>query len=177
MASRVFPENLRKIEQQTLLENGRSKRRALQHWLLVFCEKKVLAKKPMCYNQTKFVKNELYMERFHGNGLKNLNSAFILKITHQRRNSGLEDGIKSLSWKFELNRTRNRFFKIKQSLGKNSDCTVLIRLKSDLNRVGQVTGMRLVFRVRSWKSVDMQSPDVEKYRVGERVEERNKCII
>ena len=25
--------------------------------------------------QTKFVKNELYMERFHGNGLKNLNSA------------------------------------------------------------------------------------------------------
>ena len=27
----------------------------------------------MCYNQTKFVKNELYMERFHGNGLKNLN--------------------------------------------------------------------------------------------------------
>ena len=31
---------------------------------------------------------------------------------------GLEDGIKSLSWKFELNRTRNRFFKIKQNLGK-----------------------------------------------------------
>ena len=33
----------------------------------------------MCYNQTKFLKNELYMERFHGNGLKNLNSAVILK--------------------------------------------------------------------------------------------------
>ena len=32
----------------------------------------------MCYNQTKFVKNELYMERFLGNGLKNLNSAVIL---------------------------------------------------------------------------------------------------
>ena len=27
--------------------------------------------------------------------------------------------MKSLSWKFELNRARNRFFKIKQSLGKN----------------------------------------------------------
>ena len=51
----------------------------------------------MCYNQSKFVKNELYMECFHGNGPKNLNSAVILKITHQRRNSGLEDGIKSLS--------------------------------------------------------------------------------
>ena len=51
----------------------------------------------MCYNQTKFVKNELYMERFHGNGLKNLKSAVILKRTHQRRNSGREDGIKSLS--------------------------------------------------------------------------------
>ena len=41
---------------------------------------KILGKsneKPMCYNQTKFVKNELYMERFHGNGLKNLNSAVI----------------------------------------------------------------------------------------------------
>ena len=24
----------------------------------------------MCYNQTKFVKNELYMERFHGNAQK-----------------------------------------------------------------------------------------------------------
>ena len=24
----------------------------------------------MCYNQTKFVKNELKKERFHGNGLK-----------------------------------------------------------------------------------------------------------
>ena len=41
MASGVFPENLRKSNE-----------------------------KPMCYNQTKFVKNELYMERFHGNGLK-----------------------------------------------------------------------------------------------------------
>ena len=58
------------------------------------------------------------MERFHGNGLKNLNSAVILKITPPKNKFGLEDGIKSLSWKFELNRTRNRFFKIKQSLGK-----------------------------------------------------------
>ena len=41
MASEVFPENLRKIERETNV-----------------------------YNQTKFVKNELYMERFHGNGLK-----------------------------------------------------------------------------------------------------------
>ena len=24
----------------------------------------------MCYNQTKFVKNEMYIKRFHGNGLK-----------------------------------------------------------------------------------------------------------
>ena len=39
----------------------------------------------MCYNQTKFVKNNLYVERFHGNGLKNLNSAVILKITHQKK--------------------------------------------------------------------------------------------
>ena len=39
----------------------------------------------MCYNQTKFVKNELYMERFHGNGLKNLNSAVILKITPPKK--------------------------------------------------------------------------------------------
>ena len=37
------------------------------------------SEKPMCYNQTKFVKNELYVERFRGNGLKNLNSAVILK--------------------------------------------------------------------------------------------------
>ena len=59
------------------------------------------------------MKNELHMERFHENGLKNLNSAVILKITPQGRNSGLEDGIKSRSWKFELSRTRNRFFKIK----------------------------------------------------------------
>ena len=51
----------------------------------------------MCYNQTKFVKNELYMERFHGNGLKNPNSAVIIKITPPKKNSGLEDGIRSLS--------------------------------------------------------------------------------
>ena len=51
----------------------------------------------MCYtgNQTKFVKNELYMEHFHGNGLKNLNSAVILKITPRKKKFGLEDGIKS----------------------------------------------------------------------------------
>ena len=38
----------------------------------------------MCYNQTKFVKNELYMERFQGNGLKNLNSAVFLKNNHTK---------------------------------------------------------------------------------------------
>ena len=42
----------------------------------------------MCYNQTKFVKNELYMERFHGNGLKNLNSAVILKIAPTKKKFG-----------------------------------------------------------------------------------------
>ena len=42
----------------------------------------------MCYNQTKFVKNELYMERFHGNGLKNLNSAVILNITTPKKKFG-----------------------------------------------------------------------------------------
>ena len=47
----------------------------------------------MCYNQTKFVKNELYMERFvmerfHGNGLKNLNSTVILKITPPTKKFG-----------------------------------------------------------------------------------------
>ena len=42
----------------------------------------------MCYNQTKFVKNELYMERFHGNGLKNLNSVVILKIIPPKKNFG-----------------------------------------------------------------------------------------
>ena len=42
----------------------------------------------MCYNQTKFVKNELYMERFHGNGLNNLNSAVILKITPPKKKFG-----------------------------------------------------------------------------------------
>ena len=42
----------------------------------------------MRYNQTKFVKNELYIERFHGNGLKNLNSAVILKITTPKKKLG-----------------------------------------------------------------------------------------
>ena len=39
-------------------------------------------------NQTKFVKNELYMERFHGNRLKNMNSAVILKITPPKKKFG-----------------------------------------------------------------------------------------
>ena len=82
MASGVFPENLRKFEQET----------------------NVLQSNKVC-------ENELYVERFHGNGLKYLNSAVILKITPPKKKFGLEDGIKSLSWKFELNRTRNRFFK------------------------------------------------------------------
>ena len=34
------------------------------------------------------MKNELYMERFHGNGLKNLNSAVILKITPPKKKFG-----------------------------------------------------------------------------------------
>ena len=42
----------------------------------------------MCYNQTKFVKNELYMELSHGNGLKNLNSAVILKIAPPKKKFG-----------------------------------------------------------------------------------------
>ena len=42
----------------------------------------------MCYNQTKFVKNELYMECFRGNGLKNLNSAVILNITTPKKKFG-----------------------------------------------------------------------------------------
>ena len=39
----------------------------------------------MCYNQTKFVKDELYMERSYGDGLKNLNSAVILKIIQPKK--------------------------------------------------------------------------------------------
>ena len=42
----------------------------------------------MCYNQIKFVNNELYMERFDGNGLKNLNSAVILKTTPPKKKFG-----------------------------------------------------------------------------------------
>ena len=72
----------------------------------------------MCYNQTKFVKNELYMEHFHGNGLKNLNSAAILKITPPKKKFRTRGWHKESFLKFELNRTRNGFFKIKQSLGK-----------------------------------------------------------
>ena len=53
----------------------------------------------MCYNQTKFVKNELYMERFHGNGLKNLNSAVILKITPPKKKFGARGWHKESSLK------------------------------------------------------------------------------
>ena len=42
----------------------------------------------MFYNQTKFVKNELSMKRFHGNGLKNLNSVVIFKITPPKKKFG-----------------------------------------------------------------------------------------
>ena len=42
----------------------------------------------MYYYQTKFVKNELYMERFHGNGLKNWNSAVIFEITPPKKKFG-----------------------------------------------------------------------------------------
>ena len=46
---------------------------------------------------------------------KNWNYALKLKLDTPKLNWGKEDGIESLSWKFELNRTRNRFCKIKQS--------------------------------------------------------------
>ena len=49
---------------------------------------------------------------------QNWNYALKLKIDTPKINWGIEDGIKSLSWKFELNWTRNRFFKIKRSFWK-----------------------------------------------------------
>ena len=70
------------------------------------------------------MKDELFMERFHGNGIKNLNSAVILKLIRPKKNLGLEDRIESLSWKFELNRTRNRFLKSNKIWEKNPECTV-----------------------------------------------------
>ena len=51
---------------------------------------------------------------------QNWNYALKLKIDTPKINWGIEDGTKSFSWKFELNRTRNRFSKIKQSFGKNN---------------------------------------------------------
>ena len=44
-------------------------------------------------------------------------------IGAQLSEKGIEDGYKSLSWKFEVNWTRNRYFKIKQSLEKITECT------------------------------------------------------
>ena len=69
------------------------------------------------------MKNELHKERFHGNGLKNLNSAVILKITPPKKKFGARGWHKESFLKFELNRTRNPLFKIKV-WGKISECTV-----------------------------------------------------
>ena len=52
------------------------------------CTQRMFARNISGYNQTKFVKNELYMERFHGNGLKNLNSAVVLNITPPKEKFG-----------------------------------------------------------------------------------------
>ena len=72
----------------------------------------------MCYNQTKFVKNELYMERFHGNGLKNLNSAVILTITPPKKKFGAREWHKESFLKIWAQSDQKSIFKIKQSLGK-----------------------------------------------------------
>ena len=56
--------------------------------------------------------------------LKNWNYALKLKIDTPKINWGIKYFIRSLSWKFELNQARNRFFKIKQSFGKKTECTV-----------------------------------------------------
>ena len=50
--------------------------------------------------------------------LKNWNYALKLKIDTPKIDWGIEDGIKSLSWKFELNQTRNRFLKSNEVLEK-----------------------------------------------------------
>ena len=50
----------------------------------------------------------------------NWNYALKLKIDTKKINWGLEDGIESLSWNFELNQTRNRFFKSNKVLEKNN---------------------------------------------------------
>ena len=55
---------------------------------------------------------------------KNWKYALNLKIDTPKINWGIKYFIRSLSWKFELNQTRNRFFKIKQSFGKKTECTV-----------------------------------------------------
>ena len=56
----------------------------------------------------------------------NWNYALKLKIDTQKINWGIEDGIKSLSWNFELNRTRNRFFLNQTKFwNKITECTVL----------------------------------------------------
>ena len=53
---------------------------------------------------------------------KNWNYALKLKIDTPKINWGIEDGIRSLSWKFELNRTRNRFLKSNEVW--ETECTV-----------------------------------------------------
>ena len=55
---------------------------------------------------------------------------------------------KSLSWKFELNRTRNRFFKIKQSFGKNNWIHLLMEIVQAIKRLNLISRERLNFRRR-----------------------------
>ena len=59
---------------------------------------------------------------------KNWNYALKLKIDTPKINWGIKYFIRSLSWKFELNQARNRFFKIKRSFGKKTECTVVLSL-------------------------------------------------
>ena len=58
---------------------------------------------------------------------KNLNFALNLKITIPKNKFGVGDGTRSLSWKLETNRTRNRFFFNQMKFViKEVECTVLL---------------------------------------------------
>ena len=82
--------------------------------------------KPMCYNQTEFVKNEWCMERFHGNGLKNLNSAVILKITLPKKKFGARGWHKESFLKIWAQSDQKSIIKNQTKFGKKiSECTVL----------------------------------------------------
>ena len=58
------------------------------------------------------------MERFHGNGLKNLNSAVILNITTPKKKFGARGWHKESFLKFGAQSDQKSIFKIKQNLGK-----------------------------------------------------------